>query len=292
MDRTQAHHGFVVLSDQAKIVLDHRMSAIDISVTLLHDSEINDLASSWGGSTQLWAHVGNIEIWEKFLRCGADNRALDGYRDFALSSFWTTRDPGERCRKLISKLRAVGTELDPTKPAHAALFGDATCLLLLTLSELANKLMLLLLRPKDREEFSSAMLALLYGGHENLQTVIKLRQLATKVGDDDSATVFPELNRFEQLVREVVQAPLQALPAAILSRELAFDMIANNLTSSGFQSQIVASNPYAPKFVLIAAEFLRRAARLPSDFSQALGERALELLSSTSPPELEAVSRR
>lgn len=279
MDRVHAQHGFVVLSDEAKIVLDHRMSAIEMSVTLLHGTDMTDLASSWGGSTTARAHISSVDTWEEFLRCGSDNKKLIEYKNFALSSFWTAKDPGERCRKILSRLRGIATELDPAKPAHMALFGDAVCLLLVTLSELTNKLLLLLLRTREREDFSNALLALLFGGHENLHAAQRLRQLAGRFGEEDGSTIFPELGRFEQLSREIVQAPLQALPAAVLAREMAFDRLFPAAQSDLYQSEITMDCPYAPKFVLMASDFLRRACKIPGEFSSSFGDQAANLMS-------------
>ena len=55
-------------------------------------------------------------------------------------------------------------------------------------------------------------------GYENLEAAQKIRRLAVGAEEDDVVSIFPDLPRFEHLVREIVQAPLQALPAALMAR--------------------------------------------------------------------------
>ena len=44
MTRSLAIHGFVVLNDKVTVNRDHRVSAADLSVTLLHEGEFEDFA--------------------------------------------------------------------------------------------------------------------------------------------------------------------------------------------------------------------------------------------------------
>jgi len=186
------------------------------------------------------------------------------------------KDAGEQCRKTVAKLRAVGMEMDPAKIEHMTLFGDALCLFILSLSELANRLFLVLLRPASHEEFSSSLLALLYGGYENLDVAQKIRRLTLGGAPEDSVPIFPETRKFEQLVREILQAPQQALPASLLARELSFAFLSGaGLTE--LLGQITSESPYASKFVLMAAEYLQKAAKLPPEFSAYYSDMSMNL---------------
>jgi len=280
MTRASATHGFVVLNDKVKINRDHRISASDLAVSLLHESEFEDLAQGMGGTTIPTDSVtSSIDAWDQFLDVGVKYPALSGYLNFGRSGYWMIKDPGEQCRKTVARLRAIRTELDPAKPEHLAIFGDALCLFLLALSELANRLFLVLLRPSSHEEFSSSLLALLYGGYENLEAAQKIRRLTSGAISDDAVSIFPEIGKFEQLVREILQAPQQVLPGSLLAREMSF----SSLTAAGISSlqrDVAAESPYAPKFVLMAGEYLQKAARLPPEFASHYLEMALDLSSS------------
>jgi len=280
MTKVGADHGFVVLNSKLKLSRDHRMSASELGVSLLHDSEFEDLAQGLQGSINLqpdYSLTADIETWEVFLSLRSTSAPVAEYLSYATSAFWTIKDYGEQCRKTVARLRKLRPELDPSKASHLAIFGDALCLFLISLSSLANKLFLLLMRPSAAEEFSSALLASVYGGYENLQSAKKIRQLATGQADD-SVSIFPDVERFEQLVREVVQAPQQALPAALLAREIGFTYL-RGVANTGLQADIADESPYAPKFILLAAEYLQRATKLPPEFASAYSDRTLTLMS-------------
>jgi hypothetical protein len=231
-----------------------------------------------GGTTDVKdALTGDIDTWDKFLAIGGKYPATKEYLDFSRSRFWMVKDAGERCRKTVAKLRSIKSELDPSKAEHLAIFGDALCLFLLTLSEMASRLYLILVRPSSKEEFSASLLALLYGGYENLEAAQKIRRITVgENGAMDSISIFPEIEKFEQLIREILQAPSQVHTASLLAREMAFTA----LTAAGvskLQEQLASEAPYAAKFVLLASEYLAIATRLPNEFKEYYSQRSLHL---------------
>lgn len=279
MTRSSAAHGFVVLNDKVVINRDHRISASELSITLVHDSEFQDFATGVGGSTAITdAAVANIDVWEQFLAIATKYGTLRGYLDFAKSTYWMTKDPGERCRKTLARLRSIRTELDPAKAEHLAVFGDALCLFLLALSEISNRLFLVLLRPSSEDEFSSSLLAYLYGGYQSLEAAQKIRKITSGAGADDAVSIFPEQERFELLVRELLQAPQQVIKASLLARELSFASLGGS-GATALQTDLVQQFAYSPKFVLMAAEYLQKASLIPPEFAAHYGNLALTLAS-------------
>jgi hypothetical protein len=279
MTRSSALHGFVVLNNKVTIGRDHRISASDLSVTLLHEGEFEELAQGMGGSTVATDSViTSVDAWDLFLAIGTKYPAMSEYLNFGRSGYWMMKDAGEQCRKTVARLRAIRAELDPEKPEHLAIFGDALCLFLLALSELSNRLFLVLLRPSSHEEFSSSLLAHLYGGYENLETALKIRRLTSGAIPEDAVSIFPETGKFEQLVREILQAPQQTLPAALLAREIGFCYL-NETPTTKLQNEIAVESQYAPKFIIMASEYLQKAVKLPSEFATKYGDLSMDLLS-------------
>jgi hypothetical protein len=281
MTRVSARHGFIIFNDRVGIEHDHRISAADLSVSLLHESEFEDLAQCMGGTTRVTdAATASIDAWERFLSIGTRFPGLSEHLNFAKAGYWMIKDAGEQCRKTVARLRSIREELDPEKREHLAVFGNAVSLFLLALSELSNRLFLVLLRPSSHEEFSSSLLALLYGGYDNLETAQKIRRIASAGANEEALNIFPEFGRFEQLVREVLQAPQNAMPPALLAREMGFALLTPaNLTP--LQRELAQESPYAPKFALMAAEYLQRATRLPPEFSAYYADASLSLSSAT-----------
>lgn len=281
MTRASAMHGFVILNDKISVSQDHRISATDLAVSLLHENEFEDLAQGLGGTTgPTDSAAADIEAWEEYLAIGGKYQLLTEYLSFSGSRFWMLKDAGEQCRKTVAKLRSIRNELDPSKPEHLAIFGDALCLFLLAISELANRLFLVLLRPSSREEFSMSLLALLYGGYENLEAAQKIRKLTSSAVGEDAFDIFPELKKFEQLIREVLQAPQQALPSALLAREFSLVFLTGR-GNTDLQKNIPIESAHAPKFIVMASEYLQRAARLPHEFAATYCDHALALSSAS-----------
>lgn len=265
--RTRSSRGFVVLNDRVNISRDHRMSASDLGITLLRESEMEPFASGLDTSiAPSDSAAASVEAWEAFLEIKSKFSNLADYLEFSRSTYWMTKGAGDQCRKLVGKLRRVRAELDPGKRDHQAVFGDALCLFLHALSEMAVDLFLVLMRPGSRDEYTEALLAVLYGGYENLEVAQKIRRLAVGAEEDDVVSIFPDLPRFEHLVREIMQAPLQALPAALMARELAFRNLME-VVETQTSLELAKENPYVSKFVILAATYLTKALRLPSEFA-------------------------
>jgi len=267
MTKAASSHGFVVLNNKVSINHDHRISATDLNISLLHEGEFEDLAQGMGGSTlPIDAATADIESWEKFFSLKAKYALLSEYLTFSASRYWIIKDAGERCRKIVAKLRAIRYELDPAKADHLSIFGDALCLFLLSLSELANRLFLVLLKPVTRDEFTTPLLALLYGGYENLEAAQKIKKITSGVEAVDALDIFPELGRFEQLVRELLQAPQQTLAASLLARELSLIFLTER-SKTDLVLQIATESPHASKFVVMASDYLCKALHLPLEFA-------------------------
>jgi len=275
MEKVRANHGFILLNDRINISRDHRASATELSVTLLRESEIGSLAQGLGARVMPTdVPIADIDTWEQFFCIDQKYAALSDFTLFARSSYWTLKDPGEQCRKCVGKLRSIGTELDPVKPEHMAIFGEALALFILAIANLTNRLFLVLIRPTTEEEFTTTLLALLYGGYDNLDVAQKIRRLTAGVAPADQIDIFPEMRSFEHLIREMLEAPFQALEAAIAARDSCLSALVGEPCSSLFK-EMVGANQYAAKFIVLAAGYLQKAARLPIEFKTHYADQTL-----------------
>ena len=266
MEKVGANHGFVVLNDRINISQDHRASASELSITLVRESEISLLSKGLGGTPiTLDAPITDMDAWESFFSIDQKYLALRDFSSYARSGFWMIKDPGEQCRKCVGKLRSINGELDPTKEEHLAVFGEALSLFILAVSNLANKLFLVLIKPQTEEEFTITLLALLYGGYDNLDVALKIRRITAAANPSDHLDIFPEMKKFEHLVREMLEAPHQALDIAVATKDAALASLIGSKTSP-ILNHVLATNPYASKFILLAADYLCKATRVPEEF--------------------------
>lgn len=278
MDKIGADQGFIILNDKLNVNRDHRISASELRVSLIQENEFEIFSNSLGGSVKkLDAASAEIDLWEKFVIVNGRYAGLQSYLEFSKASYWMSRDPGEQCRKTVAKLRAIKDELDPKKDEHLALFADAICLFLLSLSQLTLKIFLSFLRPASQAEFSETLLSVIYGGYESLDTAQKFRRLGLNLGADESVSVFPEMERLELLAREMLQSPPQALSSALLAREICLGALASG-SPTNFARTLAMEQPYSAKYCLLAAEYLCKACKLPRDFGAHFSDIFLSLL--------------
>jgi len=155
--------------------------------------------------------------------------------------------------------------MDPSKSEHMAIFGEALALFILAIGELANRLFLMLIRPLTEEEFTTTLLALLYGGYDNLEVAQKIRRITAGAAVDDQVDIFPEMKKFEHLIHEMLQAPSQALEAAIAVRDVSLSALFGSPASTLFE-HIVSANQYSAKFIALSADYLQKATRVPIEF--------------------------
>lgn len=278
MKKSGAAHGFVILNNRVHINHDHRISAYELNIALLHENEMENLAQSIGGTTRVTdVLMADMETWEYFFSIKQKFPMCNPYFEFALTKFWSISGVGERCRKTVGSLRRIRSELDPKKPEHLAVFGDAVSLFLLSLAEMANVLFLVLIRPSSREEFSNELLALLYGGYENLEAAQKIRYLtASNQNNNDAISIFPAIEQFEELMREALVAPREVFTAALIAREEAFRALMQE-NKTDYQISLAGRDRYSTKYLMLASEYLCLASRIPSEFGRHFSDRALKL---------------
>ena len=282
MERVHASHGFVMLNDKIVLHRDHRINAADIDVSLINDRDFEPFAKAMGATaTKTRGATDSIDAWDALFQLRSEVPQVRPYLDYSRAGYWMARDAGEQFRRTIAKLRQVKNELDPVKPAHLAIFGDALCLVLLALSEVTFRIFLAFLQPIAKDDFSQALLALLYGGYDNLETALRIKGLTTTAVAEDNASVFPELSRLEQLAREMIVAPQEALQSALIAREISLATLGGAPTTS-LGLELAKSSPYAAKYCLLGADYLCRAAKLPSEFGAIFRTTILYLMSPTS----------
>lgn len=286
MDRMNVSHGFLLLSSNVNVSRDHRFGAADLNVSLIREHEFPEFSRALGGTSEhADAATAQVDLWERLFELGTQYPMIRPYLDFSRSPFWMIRDAGEQCRKTISRLRAIKTELDPAKREHLAIFADALCLFVLGLSQVTQRIFLSFLHPTSKDEFSNALLAMIYGGYENLEAAMKLKQISSGSHDGETTSIFPEWKRLEYLSREMLEAPLQAHVASMLARECSLELLGRETTFS-YAVTLASEAPYASKFCLLAAEYLGYAAKLQSEFREYFSTLFLGRLAGTGVPEL------
>ena len=109
---------------------------------------------------------------------------------------------------------------------------------------------------------------LLYGGREayehrnQLYRLLKERQGKEVVNGDLS---LPDWERFIQLFRQLLDAPLDVARTPLILRDVAFSYLMGSVDRTFVKGLCVAS-PQAGRFALLTVGYLFKAAKLPHEF--------------------------
>jgi hypothetical protein len=275
MDRVDGTRGICIFKREA-IERDHRLVAAELKVLLLTEAEFQDYVRATDGILESnMSYVAEIDNWESYFALEHRFKGLLPGIHFSRSGFWMCRTGAEACRKTISTLILVRSELDPAKPEHIAVVGDYIALFLHALARLVLRVFSSYLQPEQREDLTEALLLLLYGGRDSYELANKLRKMIPG-GSNTEDLAPPDWGRFVQLVRQALDAPRQALAAPLIAREVAWSYLSQSRLHT-FAETLAAHSPQAGKFCLLATEYLSRAAKLPPEFGAILEEAFLQI---------------
>jgi hypothetical protein len=280
LDRMNADHGICILKKNS-IEADHKLVATRLGVVLLAEDEFDIYAEATSAQYRdTTGHTANMDAWDRFFAIKDRSPALEPAIQFVRSGYWMQSEPGEACRKTVGALHEVRAELDPAKPEHLALAADFAALFGRTLALLTSYLFRAYLHPKNKQDLEEAVKVLLYGGRDAYEHRNQLyRLLRERTGSSHGSTdlALPEWPRFVQLVRQLLDAPIEAAKTPLILREIAFSRLLGS-TDLEFARTLCKESPQAGRFAVLILSYLIKSARLPVEFSNRLESPLLALL--------------
>jgi hypothetical protein len=281
LTRVGADQGFCILKKDA-LILDHVLMANRLKVILLAEDEFDLYARST--STRYGTNsgfVGELAIWDEFYDLGKRFPKLDLGLRFIRSGFWMIEDSTEACRKTLACLRSLQTELDPSKPEHISVFLDFCALFSHALAVVVCQIFKTYLQPSKQEKLSEALLVMLYGGREAYQHRNELyrRAMAKDAEQPVPDLALPEWERFLQLCRQILDAPMEMQRVPLILREVAFSFFRKD-TDRSFAKLLCAESAQAARFAVLVPTYLAKAAKLPPEFIASADNALLPLLTS------------
>jgi len=270
MDRMTADAGFCIVKKEL-IEIDHRLAATRLGVILLAEDEFDLYGKvtcpSYQGSL---GYAADIDVWDQFFAIPSRFSKLRDALEFLRSGYWMITDAAEACRKALAMLRNVRAELDPSKPEHIALFFDFCALFARSLAIVTCHVFRAHLQPSTQAGLSEALLVMLYGGREAYEHRNDLFRLlkSKRLQADAPGLSLPEWERFLNLARQLLDAPVEAQQVPLILREVGFSALRSD-TSFAFAGQLCTENRQAAKFAIFIPDYLCKAAKLPPEFAKA-----------------------
>lgn len=282
MNRVKADHGYCILNKNS-IEHDHRLFATSIGVVLLEDQEFDVYAGAMAQEyDSINAAMCSIRLWEDIYGSFKSFPSLAEATEFLRSSYWMLDDPSEACRRSLTILRSVHTELDPKKPSHCAFFFEFCTIFSRSLAMVVTNIFNSYLQPEKQNDLAEALLVNLYGGrdaYEHRNSLFRWANAQQKK-DREIDLVLPEWTRFVQLARQMLDSPEQAQMVPLILRETGFNSFLKS-GSSPFVKRLLSESPHGGKFSLLVSGYLCRAAKLPPEFAQIADDSILRELNAS-----------
>jgi hypothetical protein len=268
MTFTGASAGCVLLSDR-KIETDHKLAANHVSVLLatLADFDVYDRATiPPEGSARTDVSIDDLgglrNVSQRFPR-------VEKLTKHIYQHAWQEPDFGSLIRHTIGEIRLVAKELDPAKQEHLALVVDAAATLCVGMAECAGCVFRQYLQPEAKAQLSEALKALIWGGHEQYAFYQKIRRKLTEVTAAQTPAndlELPEWNTFVQVIRNILEAPMNAFTSPWVLKSFALDVFYGHRPDPrGYQV-----DPLSVKFAMLVLDYCCKASGLHREFAAKL----------------------
>jgi hypothetical protein len=277
MLQEDAERGICILKKKF-IERDHRIHAANLGVILLTEEEIDTYSNATGViRDEPIACMADIENWENYYQSFKRNYALAAALDFHKTGFWLCGDSGEAARKVIALGLQLSGELSPDKKEHVAVVGDLLSLFIHATSVVVSRIFTGYLHPERKQDLADALLLLLYGGRDAYEFRNKLQKLVRSKYESDGELpdlTLPEWDRFLNLVRSGLDAPLEFAITPLIIREIAFSQLASE-NNYNYVERKCNEYRHILKYSIMGAEYFIKATRMPHEFLSFYKERLM-----------------
>jgi hypothetical protein len=287
MKQLGANTGTCILKKET-IEVDHRLTAFDLGISLVEESEFSDWSVGLGGaatnSSGFFSHAEKFEYWEDLLAADRRNQKLSAAVLFLRSGFWQIKDEAEAARKCIFLLKSIRGEIDPSKPEQVALAVYLSALFATAAAGLAHRLFSLFVLPKEQAVYEEALRVSLYGGRDTYEQRNSLYKLLVQARghEDPEALGVPGWDYFSKMIRQMMESPIEATYGAHILQETSFAMLKlHQEISSPRAIRISTVRRRSAQFALSVSSYLFKATKLPSEIEATTSNLLLNLISST-----------
>lgn len=266
----------------------HRLAADAIGVRLFHEALFDDYASTTSSDYKIErTYLCDVAGWDAIRTIPDRNANLTKIVDFLLTEAPTQSRSTVALRSLMGAMRRVRGELDPSKPAHRALFAVAASQLLLTSADLVVRFHTAFEKSLSKAQFESSLRYFVWDGRDNYEVRRKLNDALQRSKGGDSIEPFdlPGWEQFIELFRAFLDAPLLVGTAALPCKELGFREV--SIASPEIDMRLakrLGANARVRQFIQFSAVFLVQALQLPREFADTLLDSAKAVNASGNSP--------
>lgn len=263
----KAEEAFVILNKAAPE--GHRLAANSIGVRLFSEK----LFDNFGASASInfmadTSYLENMGAWEELLSIKERSKGLVPLLIYLLNDAALERSPTEGFRTLLARLKQTAGEFDVSKPTHRCLYTLAVTQAVIFLAGMTREFHNVFDPNMNRDSFSTSLRYFSWGGREGYNLREKLhRALQASRGQDESgAFELPGWERFVELMRAFMDAPLLVGSAALPLKDLGFRELSQprELAERRIASELQV-NTRSRQFALSVNKYIASLSRMLTD---------------------------
>lgn len=261
-----------VRADEAFVILNkaapegHRLAANTIGVRLFSEN----LFDNFGASSSLnyvpgMSYLEVMDAWEGLLSIKARAKGLEPLLSYLLNDAALEPSHAEGFRTLLSRLKLVAGEFDVSKPTHRTLYGLAVSQALVFLSGITRDFHNVFDPAMERNDFAAVLRYFVWGGKEGYGLRERLHRAlqASKKNEESTTFELPGWDRFVELMRSFMDAPLFVGSAALPLKDLSFRELcsANDVADRRIALEVLTNNR-ARQFALATNKYISSLSRM------------------------------
>lgn len=267
-----ADEAFVILIKPAPD--GHRLAATKIGVHLFAEKLFEEYGrASSNNYLEGVTYLDDLSAWDALWSLRTQFPRMASLIEFLSSDAALETDPAAGFRALLSRLKHAEGEFDVSKPVHRLLYGIVISQAVLFLSSIVREFGAVFDPAMPLEAFQSSLRNYVWGGKEGYELRKRLH-LALHVGKQEEAAEFqfPGWDKFLELVRSMLDAPLLSGTAALPLKDLGFRELATaNLAVADLRIKAeLTENARARQFALSVNRYVGSLSRLLKDCSDHL----------------------
>lgn len=265
---TNSSEAFVILSKQP--IDAHRLAGNSFGVRLFSESLFDKFASSASSNYLVPnSYLENINSWGKFYDIKKNYPLLGDLIGFLSSTALLQNSGTQGMRSLMSHMRYIAGELDPSKNLHRVIFKLAIAQFSVFANEMVRDFHNIFDPQSDKYQFEKTLRYYIWGGKENYDLRQKLNN-AIKIARgvvDAEPFEFPAWGKFIDYFRNCLDSPLSLSATCLPLKDMAFrDLSVPDIDIDRRLSSRLKVNNRIRQFSVAAASYFCDANKLPREF--------------------------
>jgi hypothetical protein len=267
---THSSEAFVILGKPA--IEAHRLAGNSFGVRLFSEPMFDKFATSASPHYLVAnSYIENIDGWVKLADIRRNYPALSELLAFLNSTALLQLNGNQGVRNLMSHMRQVSGEMDPSKDLHRSVFKLALAQFSIFVNEMVRDFHNIFDSEADKAQFERTLRYYIWGGKDNydlrqrLNTALK----ATRGVTETEPFEFPAWDRFVAYFRGCLDSPLSVSSTCLPIKDMAFRELTSPVADIDRRlATRLKANNRVRQFALAAVSYFCDASRVPRDFRE------------------------